>query len=68
MSNGFIKVDILAPIKEPFEKEAERKNNEIQNSLLEFLEGSLCRMDDSISWKDVSVYRNPPRNSYSDDI
>jgi hypothetical protein len=67
VSNGFIKVDILAPIKEPFEKAVERKN-EAQNSLLELLEGCLRRMDDTVSWKDVSVYRNPPRNSHSDDI
>jgi hypothetical protein len=67
VSNGFIKVDILAPIKEPSGK-VERKNNETQNSLLELLEGYLCRVVDTLSWKDVSVYRNPPRNSHSDDI
>jgi hypothetical protein len=60
-------VDILAPIKEPFEKAVERKS-ETQNSLLELLEGYLCGVVDTLSWKDVSVYRNPPRNSYSDDI
>jgi hypothetical protein len=48
VSNGFIKVDILAPIKEPSRK-VERKNNETQISLLELLESSLCRMDDTIS-------------------
>ena len=67
MSNGFIKVDILAPTKERLKK-VERKNNEKDTTLLEFLEGSLCRMDDSISRKDVSVYWNPPRNTHSDDI
>jgi hypothetical protein len=67
VSNGFIKVVILAPIKEPSRK-VERKNNEIQNSLLEFLEGNLCRVVDTLSWKDFSHIGNPPRNSHSDDI
>jgi hypothetical protein len=48
VSNGFIKVIILALIKEPSRK-VEKKNNEIQNSLLELLESNLCRMDDTIS-------------------
>jgi hypothetical protein len=48
VSNGFIKVDILDPIKEPLRKVVERKN-EVHTTLLEFLEGNLCRMDHSIS-------------------
>ena len=51
-SNGFIRVDILDLIKELLIKVAERKN-ETHTTLLEFLEGCLCRMDDTISWKDV---------------
>jgi hypothetical protein len=52
VSNGFIKVDILDQIKGPLRKVVERKN-EAHTTLLEFLEGSLCRMDDKISWKNV---------------
>jgi hypothetical protein len=48
VSNGFIKVDILDLIKEPLRKVVVRKN-ETYTTLLEFLEGSLCRMDYSIS-------------------
>jgi hypothetical protein len=66
VSNGFIKVDTLDPIKEPSRK-VERKN-ETQNSLLEFLEGSLCRMDDTISRENVQIYWTAPWNPHSDDI
>jgi hypothetical protein len=67
VSSGFIKVIILATIKELFEKVVERKN-ETQNSLLEFLEGSLCRMDDTISRENVQIYWTAPWNPHSDDI
>jgi hypothetical protein len=46
-SNGFIKVVILDPIKEPLRKVMERKN-EAYTTLLEFLEGYFCCMDNSI--------------------
>jgi hypothetical protein len=48
VSNGFIKVDILALIKEQLRKVVERKN-ETHTTLLEFLEGYFCWMDNSIS-------------------
>jgi hypothetical protein len=67
VSNGFIRVDILDPIKEPFEKVVERKNETI-STLLELLEGYFYCMDDTLSWKDVSIPRCAPRNPHSDDI
>ncbi len=39
-----------------------------KNALLEFLEGCLRRVVDTLSWKGVENIRSPPRNTDSDDI
>jgi hypothetical protein len=57
---------ILARIK-ALSRKVKRKS-ETYTTLLELLEGSLCRMVDTLSRKDFSDYWNPPRNSDSDDI
>jgi hypothetical protein len=67
VSNGFIKVDILGLIKGPSRKVVGRKN-ETFTTLLEFLEGYFCRMDNKISRENIPIYWSAPRNTHSDDI